>query len=524
MGGHTRERRSSSSLTEKESKRSHIMYPTPEPRKQRAAAMAAKDAMTMMSIKEHALKSVTRREPASSARNAKRSLNSVCDDHPYSKHRRSIATASSHLSDVEKALHIVSDNSKDSAVAVNDSTSTICVDANAASSHDLSSFPRELTVKEVITKTMRNNRISMRGLSRDIVGLMKDMQKEESMSKICSEPYSYSAVGSTDTAQPVQANDSSVTVDSCHHPSLAGKLETLGTKSDGSHCASSEVSTPESNTHHKDEMPITQSNPAGVNHLNAVASMKEKSDSLQHTLNNRISESRRDRTLMVSEKILMIADFDAGMLPHELEAKYDVSKIMVADVLRNRISIIRQQASSLSDRISMKRRRTNFVGLNILMWRYFCECRDRGLILNGRQLKEHALTIARQLGLHNFKGSEGWLDSFKRRHNIDLKTMSGHAVLYESDSDANGSFHEKFTGNQYVNSDASLLEDNFDDVESPPVVDANQFLIAATDAAAARAANEDSAIGNPPFNINCIPSSENRPAGLFSVVHLMFPV
>lgn len=41
------------------------------------------------------------------------------------------------------------------------------------------------------------------------------------------------------------------------------------------------------------------------------------------------------------------------------------------------------------------------------------------------------------LGLHNFKGSEGWLDSFKRRHNIDLKTMTGQPVIYEAEADLN---------------------------------------------------------------------------------------
>lgn len=131
------------------------------------------------------------------------------------------------------------------------------------------------------------------------------------------------------------------------------------------------------------------------------------------------------RELSVSEKILIINDFDEGMLPHELEQKYNITKLQVfllkfseflcfcemreywvleerilkvAEVLRNRISIIRQQATSLSDRHALKRRRTNFVGLNLLMWRFFCDCRDQGIVLNGRQLKEHALSIARQLG------------------------------------------------------------------------------------------------------------------------------
>ena len=36
-----------------------------------------------------------------------------------------------------------------------------------------------------------------------------------------------------------------------------------------------------------------------------------------------------NRELSVSEKILIIADFDEGMLPHELEQKYNITKMQV---------------------------------------------------------------------------------------------------------------------------------------------------------------------------------------------------
>uniref|UniRef100_A0A1I7XKJ2 Nuclear receptor domain-containing protein n=1 Tax=Heterorhabditis bacteriophora TaxID=37862 RepID=A0A1I7XKJ2_HETBA len=72
-------------------------------------------------------------------------------------------------------------------------------------------------------------------------------------------------------------------------------------------------------------------------------------------------------------------------------------------------------------------RRTSFVGLNILMWRFFKDCRDNGIVLNGKMLKEHAMMISRQL--------EGWLDAFKRRHKIDLKMMSGVPVNYEENDE-----------------------------------------------------------------------------------------
>lgn len=42
-------------------------------------------------------------------------------------------------------------------------------------------------------------------------------------------------------------------------------------------------------------------------------------------------------------------------------------------------------------------------------------------------LKEEALAVAQQLGCSNFKASNGWLASFKSRHNLKLFAVSGEA-------------------------------------------------------------------------------------------------
>ncbi|PAV83026.1 hypothetical protein WR25_02565 isoform C [Diploscapter pachys] len=91
-------------------------------------------------------------------------------------------------------------------------------------------------------------------------------------------------------------------------------------------------------------------------------------------------------------------------------------------------------------------RRTNYVGLNVMMWRFFKDCKDNGICLNGKLLKEQAMLYAKQLGLENFKGSEGWLDAFKRRHKIDLKAMSGVPVNYEDDVSTKMEYDEENEG------------------------------------------------------------------------------
>nr|CRZ25590.1 Bm6767 [Brugia malayi] len=239
-----------------------------------------------------------------------------------------------------------------------------------------------------------------------------------------------------------------------------------------------------------------------------------------------------NRELNEEEKHMILVDFDAGMLPHEIEEKYGVSKLQIADVLSNRISIFR---TNWSDLFTLKRRRTVYVRLNMQMWNYFCQCRDQKIWLNGRQLKEQALKIAHELGLHSFKASEGWLDSFKRRHCIDLKAMTGKPVIYEADpEDANSvndgleiKISRSTTPSPKLTRDTNSLS---------TVLDANKFLMDATDAAVlASADRSDSGIvvGSPtqatvaigttsPLDIQRLlpgPSAVNEQNLLLSTVH-----
>uniref|UniRef100_A0A7I4KPP6 Bm6767 n=1 Tax=Brugia malayi TaxID=6279 RepID=A0A7I4KPP6_BRUMA len=232
-----------------------------------------------------------------------------------------------------------------------------------------------------------------------------------------------------------------------------------------------------------------------------------------------------NRELNEEEKHMILVDFDAGMLPHEIEEKYGI-----ADVLSNRISIFR---TNWSDLFTLKRRRTVYVRLNMQMWNYFCQCRDQKIWLNGRQLKEQALKIAHELGLHSFKASEGWLDSFKRRHCIDLKAMTGKPVIYEADpEDANSvndgleiKISRSTTPSPKLTRDTNSLS---------TVLDANKFLMDATDAAVlASADRSDSVVGSPtqatvaigttsPLDIQRLlpgPSAVNEQNLLLSTVH-----
>lgn len=112
-----------------------------------------------------------------------------------------------------------------------------------------------------------------------------------------------------------------------------------------------------------------------------------------------------------------------------------IDRHLVAEYLKENPESNHHNFKSVGEmmRPKSKIRRTHYVDLNKLVWKYFKDCQATGQQINGKQLKDQAMRYAREMGLETFRGSEGWLDAFKRRHRIDLKAMTGYPVCYENE-------------------------------------------------------------------------------------------
>ncbi|KAE8605852.1 hypothetical protein XENTR_v10015348 [Xenopus tropicalis] len=121
--------------------------------------------------------------------------------------------------------------------------------------------------------------------------------------------------------------------------------------------------------------------------------------------------------LKLRDKILVLCGYQNNESVGSLAAQFGVSKSQVVQIVKRREELITALHNNVSgDRVRRQRRTTNDK-LNSAVWEWLLSTRG-GVALSGRIIREKALEIANQLGVRGFKASNGWLDSFKKAHNI----------------------------------------------------------------------------------------------------------
>ena len=108
----------------------------------------------------------------------------------------------------------------------------------------------------------------------------------------------------------------------------------------------------------------------------------------------------------------------------QLAVQFGCGKTQILNILGQREAYLREwdekQAES-NPHISSRKRRSRRTGneeTNRLVWEWYTAQRDQGIRVTGPMLQREARSIARGLGISNFAASNGWLDSFRRLHNI----------------------------------------------------------------------------------------------------------
>lgn len=99
---------------------------------------------------------------------------------------------------------------------------------------------------------------------------------------------------------------------------------------------------------------------------------------------------------------------------------FKCGKTQVQNILKRKNEWIEQYAQNVPLSRKRKLRKTGNEEINHKVYEWFEEAIDRMIPVNGPMLQQKAVEIARELSITEFKGSNGWLESFRKRHSISF--------------------------------------------------------------------------------------------------------
>ena len=132
------------------------------------------------------------------------------------------------------------------------------------------------------------------------------------------------------------------------------------------------------------------------------------------------------KTLTLKEKVDLIKCKDkSGCGSRSLVEKFFVGKTQILSILKNRDKILCETETSEPSSKQRSARKTGNEEINKLIWEWFKDMSRRKLPISGPMLQEKALQFAKDLGNTEFRGSDGWLESFRKSNNIAFYVKSG---------------------------------------------------------------------------------------------------
>ena len=131
------------------------------------------------------------------------------------------------------------------------------------------------------------------------------------------------------------------------------------------------------------------------------------------------------KCLSLREKVEVIhVSKELAQSARQLAKRFGCGKTQIAQILARKDTILEEWTSNGTG--SHKRSNNEkFEKINHLLWEWYIKARGANIPVDGPLLKEEARLIAEQLGETSFKGTDGWLAKWKKRHNIALLNIAG---------------------------------------------------------------------------------------------------
>ena len=137
------------------------------------------------------------------------------------------------------------------------------------------------------------------------------------------------------------------------------------------------------------------------------------------------TKTRNELDLKEKFEVITYAKNNPGAGERKIASVFKCGKTQIQRILCNKEKIV--AAYETNEPGERKRcRAATFTDVNEAVYKWYLLARQRNIPVSGPMLQEEACEIATRLDPSTtFKASNGWLDSFKKRHNIKQMTVSG---------------------------------------------------------------------------------------------------
>ncbi|GBP70103.1 Tigger transposable element-derived protein 4 [Eumeta japonica] len=134
---------------------------------------------------------------------------------------------------------------------------------------------------------------------------------------------------------------------------------------------------------------------------------------------------RKIKVLSLSDKLKIVNAFESGKFRNEIQREFNLPESTYYKIIKSKDSI----KSACSDgHGNIKRIRVSeFPNIEKCLLEWIKQTRDKNIPIDGPLLKKKSKEFATKLGIENFSASNGWLEGFKRRHDITFKKAAGES-------------------------------------------------------------------------------------------------
>ncbi|CAD5206018.1 unnamed protein product [Bursaphelenchus okinawaensis] len=139
------------------------------------------------------------------------------------------------------------------------------------------------------------------------------------------------------------------------------------------------------------------------------------------------------RSISMAQKKDIVQKYREGRPLNEIRKEYNLPRSTMLCIIKKSEEILQA-----ANPCSFRKKRIVKVRYEVMekeVYKYYKMCIDRGLPINGDDIRNHAKQVAEQIGEHEFKASMGWLGGFKKRHGISLRSKPGE-IEFKEDSEA----------------------------------------------------------------------------------------